>query len=148
QSQLEQIILNLCLNAKEAMGDGGTINLTTREAELTPARVARCVPYNAKPGRYVEIVVRDTGAGMDQATMTRIFDPFFTTKAEGHGLGMAAVLGILRQHDAVALVESEPGEGTTVHVFFPIKRRARTRTTSEPKRKRRSAAPTTRRHSE
>ena len=121
RSQLEQILLNLCLNARQAMAGAGTIGIMTQQARLTSAEASRCVPYDAKPGRYVKMVVSDTGCGMDKATMMRIFDPFFTTKAEGHGLGLAAVLGILRQHGAAALVESKVGAGTQVHVFFPIR---------------------------
>jgi len=121
RSQVEQIVLNLCLNAKQAMPKGGTITLTTRRATLTAAQAAHCVPYDARPGDYVEMVVTDRGCGMDETTRLRIFDPFFTTKAEGHGLGLAAVLGILRQHRAAAWVESDVGKGTTMHVYFPVK---------------------------
>ncbi|MCH7870409.1 MAG: PAS domain S-box protein [Planctomycetes bacterium] len=123
-SQVEQILLNLCLNAKQAMPRPGTIVLETRTTDLTPADLRKCVPYDTSPGRFVEIVVRDTGVGMDADTISRMFDPFFTTKAQGHGLGMAAVLGILRQHGAVALIESRPGKGTSVHVYFPATRDA------------------------
>ena len=122
RSQVEQIILNLCLNAKQAMPKGGTITITTRRTSLTAAQAARCMPYDIHPGDYVEMVVADTGCGMDDATRSRIFDPFFTTKSDGHGLGLAAVLGILRQHHAAAWVESEVGKGTKMHVFFPAKR--------------------------
>ncbi len=127
RSQLEQIVLNLCMNAKEAMPGGGSITLETRESTLTETQAARCVPYDVKPGSYVELLVRDTGCGMDRATLSRMFDPFFTTKADGHGLGMAAVLGILRQHNAAALVESKLGAKTTIRVFFPVYR-----TTADP----------------
>ncbi len=120
RSQMEQIILNLCMNAKQAMAEGGTVRLETRRTRLTPKQAGRCVPYDVKPGQYVEIVVCDTGCGMDQATMLRIFDPFFTTKADGYGLGLAAVLGILRQHNAAALIDSNVGQGTNFHVFFPV----------------------------
>ena len=123
-SQVEQILLNLCLNAKQAMPRPGTIVLETRTADLTPTDLRKCVPYDADPGRFVEIIVRDTGVGMDADTISRMFDPFFTTKVQGHGLGMAAVLGILRQHGAVALTESQPGKGTKVHVYFPATRDA------------------------
>lgn len=121
-SQLEQILLNLCLNAKQAMPRPGTIVLETRIANLKPADLRQCVPYDANPGSFVEIIVSDTGVGMDSNTVSRMFDPFFSTKAEGHGLGMAAVLGILRQHNAVALIDSQPGKGTRAHVYFPVHR--------------------------
>ena len=131
RSQLEQILLNLCLNAKEAMADGGAIVVTTRRAELTAADAIRCVPPNSRPGRYVVMTVADTGCGMDEGTVMRVFDPFFTTKVEGHGLGLAAVLGILRQHDAVAMIDSKPGAGTEVQVFFPVHQEG-----TKPKRRR------------
>jgi signal transduction histidine kinase len=118
-SQLAQIVLNLCLNARDAMPEGGEIHITTSETQLSAADASRCVPYNARPGRYVELAVRDSGSGMDETTVRRMFDPFFTTKPEGHGLGMAAVLGILRQHSAAALVDSKLARGTTIRVFFP-----------------------------
>ncbi len=118
RSQIEQILINLCLNAKDAMPKGGAIRLSTLVSELTTAGADRSVPYNANPGHYVELLVEDSGCGMDPETVRRMFDPFFTTKPDGHGLGMAAVLGILRQHGAVALVDSEPRGGTRVHVFF------------------------------
>ncbi len=122
RGQIEQILLNLCLNAKEANEKGRTIEIITRTANLTGIDAAKCVPYDAKPGRYVELVVSDTGIGMDRATVMQIFEPFFTTKTEGHGLGLAAVLGILRQHSAVAMIDSSPSTGTRMHVFFPIRR--------------------------
>jgi PAS domain S-box-containing protein len=122
RGQLEQIILNLCMNAKQAMESGGTIQLLTRPAELTPRKASRCIPYDVRPGPYLELLIRDSGCGMDKSTLMHIFDPFFTTKAEGHGLGLAAVLGILRQHQAAAWVESKAGAGTDFHVFFPAYR--------------------------
>ncbi|MCH7808175.1 MAG: PAS domain S-box protein [Planctomycetes bacterium] len=134
-SQIERILLNLCINAKQAMEKSGTIGITTRRTKLTQEQVARCVPPDRAPGSYVELLVSDTGCGMDKTTVGRIFDPFFTTKAEGHGLGLAAVLGIFRQHNGMALVESKVGKGTKIHVFFPVhkedrRRTKRTRTTT------------------
>ena len=124
-SQVEQILLNLCLNAKQAMPRPGPIALETRTTVLTATDLRKCVPYDANPGRFVEIVVSDTGIGMDADTISRLFDPFFSTKAEGHGLGMAAVLGIVRQHNAVSRIESEPDAGTQVHVYFPVHRESK-----------------------
>lgn len=118
--QLEQVLLNLCLNARQAQPNSGVIELTTREVELNEKQLNRCVPHGGKSGRYVELEVRDEGCGMDPATLKRIFDPFFTTKADGHGLGLAAVHGILRQHSAVAYVETRPGHGTRFHVYLPV----------------------------
>ncbi len=119
RSQIEQVVLNLCLNAMQAQPGEGVINVTTRRASLTKKLAGYCAPHEPAPGRYVELVVRDDGQGMDEATVRRIFDPFFTTKTEGHGLGLAAVLGILRQHGAFAHVDSRPGKGTRFHIFFP-----------------------------
>jgi len=131
RSQIKQIVLNLCLNAKQAMAEGGTIHVATRPANLTQKRANQCVPHDAKPGRFVEMSVTDTGCGMDEATLSRIFDPFFTTKPEGHGLGLAAVLGILRQHRAVTCVTSKINKGTRIEVLFPVHRGRRT-TTAAP----------------
>ncbi|UCC30331.1 MAG: PAS domain S-box protein [Phycisphaerales bacterium] len=138
RSQVEQILLNLCFNAKEAMADGGAIAITTRCAELTAADAVRCVPPDSRPGRYVVMVVTDTGCGMDEGTVMRMFDPFFTTKVEGHGLGLAAVLGILRQHSAMAMIDSKPAAGTEVRVFFPVHQEETKPKRRRPARKRRS----------
>jgi PAS domain S-box-containing protein len=119
-SQVEQIILNLCINAKQAMPDGGTIIVRTRKTKLTPQLLARCAPNDASPGVFAELSVADTGCGLDAETAARVFDPFFTTKPEGRGLGLAAGLGILRQHKGAILVESQVGKGTTMRVFFPL----------------------------
>lgn len=124
-SQVEQVLLNLCLNAKQAMPRSGPIVVETETAVLTPKDLRKCVPYDATPGRFVEIVVSDTGIGMDVGTISRLFDPFFSTKAEGHGLGMAAVLGIVRQHNGVTRIDSKPDAGTQVHVYFPLHREAK-----------------------
>jgi len=119
RSQLEQVVLNLCLNAAQAMPDGGVVRVETQPVRLTVAAASKCVPYGAHAGDYVEVTVRDTGCGMERETISRIFDPFYSTKSDGHGLGLAAVLGILRQHNAVAHVLSKPGRGTDFHVYFP-----------------------------
>jgi len=122
RSQLEQVVVNLCMNGAQAMKAGGTVQIETRPQRLSAAMVAKCIPYGcAHVGDYVELVVRDAGCGMDPATTSRIFDPFFSTKTDGHCLGLAAVLGILRQHDAVARVVSKVGRGTNFYVYFPQK---------------------------
>jgi two-component system cell cycle sensor histidine kinase/response regulator CckA len=126
RSQIEQVLLNLCMNAKEAMARGGMILLRTGDVTLTAENLARCVPHDGRPGRYVELAVVDTGCGMSESVQARMFDPFFTTKPEGHGLGMAAVLGILRQHNAVSRVESREKAGTQVLVYFPVAAAAKT----------------------
>ncbi len=135
-SQIEQVLLNLCLNAVQALTEPGTITLSTRVVSLSDRQLTRCIPSEAKPGRYVELVVRDTGSGMTPDVVQRVFDPFFTTKSSGHGLGLAAVLGILRQHHGLARVESCPGKGTAIHVFFPVRKpqRKETKTRQPPAR--------------
>jgi len=123
RSQVEQILLNLCLNAKQALVHDGVIRVSTRAVKLTARQVTRCVPPDVEPGPYVELAVHDNGCGMDPQTIERIFDPFFTTKETGHGLGLASVLGILRQHRGAACVESRRNRGTSLHVYFPLNTR-------------------------
>lgn len=120
RSQMDQILLNLCVNARQAMEDQGTIAIETRAVRLDAAAVRRVTQFSIRPGAYVELIVSDGGHGMDEETIRRVFDPFFTTKREGHGLGLAAVSGILRQHGAAARIESKPGSGCTFHVYFPV----------------------------
>ncbi|HNQ23992.1 MAG TPA: PAS domain S-box protein [Phycisphaerae bacterium] len=135
-SQLEQILLNLCMNAMQASELGGTIEVSTGVTALTPSLLRHCTPADVPPGRYVELTVSDTGCGMTKDVVARVFDPFFTTRPQGHGLGMAAVLGILRQHRGAAWVESEPQRGTRVHIYIPVPPKAsgksRTRRHSGP----------------
>ncbi|MDW8213652.1 MAG: histidine kinase N-terminal 7TM domain-containing protein [Roseiflexaceae bacterium] len=120
-SQIQQIVLNLILNAAEALPpDGGIIRLRTGvrfcdEAFLAMNRVDDQLP----PGDYLVLEVADTGCGMDEETQRRMFDPFFTTKTMGRGLGMSAVLGIVRNHHGGIIVDSAPGRGTTISVLFP-----------------------------
>lgn len=120
-SQLTQIFMNLVINGAEAIGErGGTVVVRTGTADLGPEDIRQRGPFSqAKPGRYVTVEVSDTGHGMDAATAARIFDPFFTTKQSGHGLGLAAVQGIVRGHQGMIGVYSEPGRGTTIKVYFP-----------------------------
>jgi len=115
--QLEQVLLNLCTNARQAMASGGRLRLSTRAVRFDAAFRANH-PW-APEGEFAEIAVSDTGVGMDDATRARAFEPFFTTKAEGTGLGLATVYGIVEQHGGFTHVESAPGAGTTVRVHVP-----------------------------
>jgi CheY-like chemotaxis protein len=117
-SQLEQVVLNLCTNARQAVASGGRISIETSRVRFDEADVAR-EPW-AAPGEWAELRVVDDGPGMDAATQARIFEPFFTTKAEGTGLGLAMVHGIVHQHRGLVHVDSRPGAGTVVRVCFPV----------------------------
>jgi two-component system cell cycle sensor histidine kinase/response regulator CckA len=117
-SQLEQVLLNLCTNARQATPTGGKIVIETLRTSLGRALAAR-EAWMAE-GDYAEVRVADTGCGMDAQTRARIFEPFFTTKTEGTGLGLATVHGIVLQHQGLLDVESEPGGGTTVRVLLPL----------------------------
>jgi PAS domain S-box-containing protein len=118
QGQIEQVLLNLYVNAAEAMPGGGDLYVTTMN--LTHLDMEG-KPYNAKPGNYVLLTVRDTGIGMDKKTVERIFDPFFTTKGlgRGTGLGLASVYGIVKAHGGYIDVDSEKGQGSTFNIYLP-----------------------------
>jgi len=120
-TQIRQVVMNLIVNASEAIGDrSGVISLTTGLAHCDSNYLKAC--YTAEgiqPGDFVYLEVADTGHGMDKATLDRIFDPFFTTKFTGRGLGLAAVLGIMRGHKGAIKVYSEPKRGTTFKLLFP-----------------------------
>ncbi len=116
---IEQVIMNLCVNARDAMPLGGTLTLATREVEIDERRMK--TNPEAGPGRFVTLTVIDTGCGMDDATLKRIFEPFFTTKevGKGTGLGLATVHGIVRQHNGWIEVRSAVGQGSSFEVFLP-----------------------------
>ena len=120
---IEQIVLNLTLNARDAMPRGGRIVIETSTSVVTPADTQQ--NPGIAPGEYVCLSVADTGTGMDAATCSRIFEPFFTTKPvdKGTGMGLATVYGITKQHDGWLDVATEPGRGSTFRIFLPITER-------------------------
>jgi CheY-like chemotaxis protein len=118
QSQLEQVLLNLFINADQAMSDGGRLHL---RAENTVLSAKQAEPHGISAGRFVKLIVSDTGIGMDVVTKERIFEPFFTTKGPGlgTGLGLASVYGIIKSHGGVITVDSELGRGAAFTLFLP-----------------------------
>jgi two-component system, cell cycle sensor histidine kinase and response regulator CckA len=120
-TQLQQVLMNLCVNARDAMPNGGSLTLSAENVHLEEGDVKHHAP--AKPGPFVRLRVRDTGTGIDPAVMNRIFDPFFTTKqiGKGTGLGLSTVVGIVRNHLGLVTLHSEPGNGSEFNVFLPAK---------------------------
>jgi PAS domain S-box-containing protein len=117
--QIEQALLNLYINAWQAMPDGGELYLETKIVTLDDAF---CKPYLVKPGCYAKVSVTDTGIGMDESVRQQVFDPFFTTKGNscGTGLGLASVYGIIKNHAGIITVDSQAGQGTKFNIYLPV----------------------------
>jgi len=124
-TELDQVLLNICVNARDAMPSGGRLTLES-EVVLINGRYAETHPW-AKPGRYLLVTLTDTGVGMAPDVMERIFEPFFTTKGtSGSGLGLATAFGIVRQHGGMLHVYSEPGVGSSFKIYLPVSARRAT----------------------
>lgn len=119
RTMLEQVLLNLVVNARDAMPNGGRLQIRTRRISFNESFCA--VNTWARPGRFVELTVKDTGVGMPPEVLARVFEPFFTTKGQGHGtgLGLAMVYGVVKQHDGLIQVTSHQGRGTEFRIFLP-----------------------------
>ena len=118
RSQIEQVLLNIYVNAWQAMPTGGTLLIQTANVRLDKKFVK---PYNMGAGDYVNVTLTDTGVGMDAKTIKRVFDPFFTTKEKerGTGLGLASAYGIIKNHDGIITAQSEKGQGATFNIYLP-----------------------------
>jgi PAS domain S-box-containing protein len=120
--QLEQVVLNLCLNARDAMPEGGRLSISLHETSFSEADAS--LNNNCRAGTFIQLDVQDSGTGMSREVLSRIFDPFFTTKplGRGTGLGLSVVQGIVLQHQGFISVQSDPGHGSVFHIFLPMSR--------------------------
>ncbi|MFC1476743.1 ATP-binding protein, partial [Fibrobacterota bacterium] len=130
-SQLENALLNLAFNARDAMPKGGTLTLSSENVSLDEDFCSKS-EYDVRPGLYVKISVKDDGVGIDDENIKRVFEPFYTTKEMGSGLGLSAVYGTIKEHKGAITIETQTGAGTTVSLFFPssslkVMRREKTR---------------------
>jgi two-component system cell cycle sensor histidine kinase/response regulator CckA len=121
QSQIEQVILNMCINAKDAMPDGGELTIKTLNYEYKKEELSPLSPFNAKEGKYVALAIKDTGIGIPKEFLNRIFEPFFTTKqmGKGTGMGLAMAYGIIKNHNGFITVDSEVNKGSTFTIYLP-----------------------------
>ncbi len=118
-SQLEQIILNLTVNAVDAMPKGGTLTIKTENTIIDNAAFPKTLSLSPQPGHYICLSISDSGEGIDNKIISQIFEPFFTTKTDGTGLGLSVVYGIVKQHNGWIDVDSEPGRGSNFKIYFP-----------------------------
>jgi two-component system cell cycle sensor histidine kinase/response regulator CckA len=135
RATLSQVLMNLLTNASDALGDRpGVIEVRTRRVREPDEAWSEALGAAITPGDWILLEVRDDGEGMDETTRRRIFEPFFTTKPRGHGLGLAACLGIVRSHGGAIRVESEPGKGTCFRVLLPASARSQGHAAKEPRK--------------
>jgi PAS domain S-box-containing protein len=130
-TQIQQVLMNLCVNARDAMPDGGTLSIDAHPVELTEDDAERNI--DAEPGAYVCVRVRDTGTGMPDDVVDKVFEPFFSTKEEGEGtgLGLSTAYSIIQSHDGFIDVASEEGEGTTFWVYLPVSEEGKERRSAD-----------------
>ncbi|OAN47560.1 hybrid sensor histidine kinase/response regulator [Chloroflexus islandicus] len=132
-AQIRQVLMNLAINGAEAITGNGTVTIATEVRDVSADETATMqIGADQPPGRYAALIVKDTGHGMDEVTKARIFDPFFSTKFTGRGLGLAAVNGIVRTHRGMLHIDTEPNQGTTFTVFWPMTTLSDTISTTPP----------------